>query len=109
MRTRGFLALVGGVVLSTAIVAAAAAETFMCPQPQEVRCVPAAPQIDGWRTNGGQMTGNSFMPNSECANVIPLGPTSQRLLCCYVKCGVFIREVKAAACTKVSESQFDCQ
>ena len=109
MRTRGSLALVGGVVLSTAIVAAAAAETFMCPQPQQVNCVPAAAQIDGWRTNGGQMTGNSFAPNSECANVVDLGPASKRLVCCYAKCGVFIRDVKATACAKVSESQFDCQ
>ena len=55
------------------------------------------------------MTGNSFAPNDQCANVIKLSASKQRLLCCYVKCGVFIHDVHAKACTKVSESEFNCE
>jgi hypothetical protein len=87
----------------------ALAATFDCPAPALIKCVPAVTNIGGWRANGGQMTGNAFESNSQCGNVDKLSPTKQRLLCCYEKCGVFYRDVTAKTCTKVSESQFNCE
>jgi len=86
----------------------AKAETFNCPPPQDIRCVPAVTHIGDWVDNGGQETGNTFGPNNQCANVIHLGANDQRLLCCYTKCGVFLRDVKSSSCEKISESQFTC-
>ncbi len=97
-----------GLLMLAVFAPPAMAATYTCPAPQNINCVPAVKQIGGWRDNNSQATGNSFGPNSQCANVIPLGPGRQRLLCCYVKCGVFLRDVRAASCTKISESQFDC-
>jgi len=109
MRAKLFASLFIGAAVSACLATAAIAETFMCPQPSQINCVPAVTTIGPWQHNGGQMTGNTFGPNSQCANVIKLGPTSQRLLCCYTKCGVFLRDVPARICTKVSPSQFDCR
>jgi hypothetical protein len=109
MRAKLFAALVGGALMLAIGSPAAIAETFTCPQPQQINCVPAVKTVDGWRSNGSQTTGNSFGPNDQCANVIKMSANKQRLLCCYVKCGVFIRDVKATSCTKVSESEFNCQ
>jgi hypothetical protein len=108
MNRRICLALSASVLMLAGFAPTAMAVTFTCPAPQSVNCVPATSPINGWRTNGGQMTGNSFSPNNQCLNTTPLGPNRQRLLCCYQKCGVFVRDVKARNCTKISESQFDC-
>ncbi len=40
----------------------AMAATFTCPPPQNINCVPAIKQIDGWRDNRSQATGNTFGP-----------------------------------------------
>jgi hypothetical protein len=107
---RGICPTLSTSVLLLAVFAPAAmAATYTCPAPQSINCVPATSSVNGWKANGGQMTGNSFGPNNQCSNVNSLGPNSQRLVCCYVKCGVFLRDVKAKSCTKTSESQFDCQ
>jgi hypothetical protein len=55
------------------------------------------------------MTGNSFAPNNQCGNIDKLSANTQRLLCCYVKCGVFYRDVGSKSCKKVSESEFNCE
>ena len=94
-------------VLSSADVARAA--TYICPAPNLVNCVPATKTIDGWTDNGGMKTGNTFAPNSTCANVINLPNGKKRLLCCYSCCGVFYRDVTARTCTKTSESEFNCE
>ncbi len=86
----------------------AQAATYTCPAPSLINCVPVKKVIGAWRDNGGMTTGNTFSPNSVCANVIPLSKGRVRLLCCYAKCGVFLRDVKANACTKPSESEFSC-
>jgi hypothetical protein len=91
-----------------AFASAATAASFNCPPPQQINCVPAVKNVGGWSDNGGQTTGNTFVPNNQCANVIPLSGNRQRLLCCYAKCGVFIRDVRARSCTKISESVLDC-
>ena len=74
-----------------------------------INCVPADKTIGAWKDNGGMMTGNTFGPNNQCANVIPLPTGEKRLLCCYTKCGVFLQDVKATECTKTSESEFVCK
>ena len=109
MKRRLLATLFVGAVFSASLTASALAETYTCPAPQEVKCVPAVSSIGPWQANGGQMTGNEFSPNSQCGNVDRLNPDTQRILCCYQKCGVFFRDVKARICTKVSESQFDCK
>jgi hypothetical protein len=93
--------------LSLAAVSAHA-EVLNCPAPNLVNCVPAVNNIAGWKANGGQMTGNTFMPNAQCANVIRLGPDNQRLLCCYTKCGVFFQDVRAHRCEKTGPGSFVC-
>jgi hypothetical protein len=103
LRTTGVV-----VLMSVAFAPMAVAANFACPPANNIRCVPAVKTISGWTDNGGQTTGNSFMPNSECANVIKLSATKQRLLCCYTKCGVFFRDVTASSCTKTSQSEFSC-
>ena len=108
MKAKLFATLIVGAMVSAGLSMPAAAATYMCPMPQQINCVPAVTSISGWQHNGGQMTGNSFGPNSQCANIIRLGPDTQRLLCCYTKCGVFIRDVRARRCAKISESQFNC-
>ncbi len=108
MRAKLFAALTGGVLTLAIGSPSAIAGPFTCPQPQQINCVPAVNSIAGWQSNGGQMTGNSFGPNDQCANVIKLSADKQRLLCCYVKCGVFIRDVESKSCTKVSQSEFHC-
>ena len=120
MRAKLLTALIVGAVASTIISTSAvaqptapmvpmAAARYMCPAPTQVNCVPASATIGPWQANGGQMTGNTFGPNSQCANVITLTPAKQRLLCCYQKCGVFIQDVPAKHCTKLNESAFSCQ
>ena len=108
MRAKLLVGLVVGALASASFSSAAVAGTFICPQPNQINCVPAVKSIAGWHDNGGQTTGNSFTPNNQCANVIKLNAHRQRLLCCYEKCGVFLRDVRATSCSKVSESQFDC-
>jgi hypothetical protein len=88
---------------------AANAADYTCPAPGQIDCVPVNKQIGAWKDNGGMTTGNSFMPNNQCANVINLPSGQKRLLCCYVKCGVFYQDVTAAECTKVRESAFTCR
>lgn len=87
MRAKYFAALVGGALVLAIGSPAAIAETFTCPQPQQINCVPAVRTVDGWRSNGGQMTGNSFAPNNQCGNVDTLGPNRRRthLLLCEVR------------------------
>ncbi len=88
---------------------ALAATTYHCPNPDQIRCVPSVSFLGGWQHNGGQMTGNTFAPNNQCANVITLSPGQQRLLCCYEKCGVFFRDVRSRQCVKTDESTFQCR
>jgi hypothetical protein len=109
MRAKLLAILFAGAVASVGLSMPAVAAVYMCPQPQQINCVPAVMSVGGWQHNGGQTTGNTYSPNSQCSNVVRLGPDSQRLVCCYTKCGVFLRDVRAAMCTKVSESQFDCR
>ena len=84
------------------------AANYSCPAPNQINCVPVKKVIGPWHDNGGQTTGNAFTPNNQCANVIPLPGGKVRLLCCYSKCGVFLRDVVAKQCTKPSESEFTC-
>jgi hypothetical protein len=109
MRAKLLAALVVGGFVSANSSTSALAATYNCPAPAQINCVPAANKVLGWTANGGQMTGNSFAPNNQCGNVDKLSPNTQRLLCCYVKCGVFYLDVKAKSCTKVSESEFNCE
>lgn len=109
MRAKLLTALFAGTVAAAVLSTSAIAEMYICPPPNQINCVPAVMSIDGWQHNGGQMTGNTFAPNNQCANVITLGPTSQRLLCCYTKCGVFIRDVPARICRKIGDARFDCR
>lgn len=81
---------------------------FSCPRPEQVRCVPTVTTIGDWTHNGGQMTGNTFAPNNQCANVISLPSGETRLMCCYTKCGVFYNDVKFRGCQKTSQSTFLC-
>ena len=108
MNAKILTALFVGTVMSAILSIPAAAVSYVCPPPSQVNCVPAVLNIGPWQHNGGQMTGNTFMPNNQCANVINTGPTTQRLLCCYTKCGVFIRDVNSRICKKVSEREFLC-
>jgi hypothetical protein len=110
MRAKLVTALIAGTVMAASLASAAVAQGgYVCPAPQQVMCVPTVNNIGPWRTNGGMMTGNVFMPNNQCANVITLAPDKQRLLCCYEKCGVFIQDVQAKHCTKVNEREFRCE
>ena len=119
MRAKLLTALIVGAVASTIISISAvaqpaamvpmAASRYMCPAPTQINCVPAVATIGPWQANGGQMTGNTFGPNNQCANVITLSPDKQRLLCCYTKCGVFTQDVPAKHCTKLNQSAFSCQ
>lgn len=88
---------------------AARAATYTCPAPNLVNCVPATKAIGAWKDNGSMKTGNTFAPNSTCANVINLPNGKKRLLCCYTCCGVFYQDVSAKTCTKTSESEFSCE
>ena len=97
-----------GVLSFLAFGSTASAVTINCPPPNTVNCVPASSSILGWTANGGQMTGNSFSPNSQCANLIRLGNGLQRLVCCYSKCGVFLRDVRAQRCQKINSGSFLC-
>ena len=85
------------------------AADYACPDPAQVKCVPAETTIGSWAHNGGQMTGNTFAPNNQCANVIPLPDGKTRLLCCYSKCGVFIMDVPQKKCKKITKSKFICR
>lgn len=109
MRARLLATLFVGAMMPAIMSASAVAATYICPPPSQITCVPALKSVAGWVDNNGQTTGNTFMPNNQCANVIPLGPGKQRLLCCYAKCGVFLRDVEARMCTKVSEREFECR
>jgi hypothetical protein len=109
MRAKLLTALLAGAVVSASLSMPAAAATYICPPPSQINCVPATMTVGPWQHNGGQMTGNTFMPNNQCANVINTGPMTQRLVCCYTKCGVFIQDVNARMCRKVSERAFECR
>ena len=87
----------------------ASAALINCPPPSAVNCIPAVNSLLGWTANGGQMTGNSFSPNSQCANLIRLGGGLQRLVCCYSKCGVFLRDIRANRCQKINVGSFVCE
>ena len=106
MRAKLLTALI---VVSAALSIPAGAMTYVCPPPSQINCVPAIKTIGAWQDNNSQATGNMFGPNNQCANVIRLGPAQQRLLCCYTKCGVFLRDVPSTMCTKISQSQFECR
>ena len=108
MRASIITTLLAATVTAAGLFTAAAAGGYVCPPPQDIKCVPAVQTIGPWQHNGGQMTGNTFMPNNQCANVIKTGPTTQRLVCCYAKCGVFLRDVQAKVCRKLSEREFEC-
>ncbi|HUI96129.1 MAG TPA: hypothetical protein VLX44_10275 [Xanthobacteraceae bacterium] len=98
-----------GCVLSLLLLPCGAdAASYTCPAPNQINCVPATKVIGPWHDNNSQATGNAFGPNNQCANVIPLPGGKIRLLCCYTKCGVFLRDVVAKRCTKPSESEFTC-
>ncbi len=88
---------------------AAQAATYTCPAPNLINCVPVKKKIGAWRDNGSMATGNTFSPNNTCANIIKLPNGRIRLVCCYTKCGVFLRDVRARECTKPSESEFNCE
>lgn len=109
MRAKLLAALVVGGFVSASWSTTALAATFNCPAPADIKCVPAVNTVNGWTANGGQMTGNSFAPNNQCGNIDKLSANTQRLLCCYVKCGVFYRDVGSKSCKKVSESEFNCE
>ena len=87
----------------------AKAAAYYCPAANTVACVPAQKTIGAWKDNGGMSTGNTFAPNSACANVTNLPNGVKRLFCCYAHCGVFLQDVQANQCTKTSVSQFVCQ
>lgn len=88
----------------------AQAQTYKCPAPDLVKCVPTPTPIHTptpppggsiWKANGGAMTGNTFLPNNQCGNMQKLPNGKQRLVCCYTKCGVYTLDVPAAPpCTK---------
>jgi hypothetical protein len=109
MRKRQVVAILMAVVGMLAFRCGADAANFTCPAPNLIECVPAKKLIGGWRDNNSLATGNAFAPNNQCANVIPLPHGKIRLLCCYTKCGVFLRDVVAKSCTKPTESEFTCQ
>jgi len=90
-------------------VRSAEAVDFNCPAANAITCVPVQKTIGAWKDNGGAKTGNTFAPNSGCANVVNLPNGEKRLACCYTLCGVFLQDVQAKQCTKTSESQFSCQ
>ena len=100
--------VVGCVLALLASPRGANATEYVCPAPSAVNCVPAQNQMGPWKANGGMMTGNTFAPNNICSNMDKLPNGQTRLLCCYVKCGVFYQDVKARQCTKLSESTFSC-
>jgi hypothetical protein len=83
-------------------------QSYDCPSPEKITCLPTAKQVDGWTHNGGSVKGNSFASSDQCANIISLDGTSQRLVCCYTKCGIFTRDVGFKDCQKTSLSHFEC-
>ena len=101
-----FLALLS---LFPLLSSSAHATIYNCPNPEQIRCVPVVSFVGQWVHNGGQTTGNRFSPNDQCANVISLGALQQRLVCCYEKCGVFIRTVRSTRCSKLNEATFECR
>jgi hypothetical protein len=103
------VALLTMMLLSLVAVQFVSAADYACPDPSQVKCVPASTTMGAWTHNGGQMTGNTFAPNNQCANVISLPDGKTRLLCCYTKCGVFIQDVPSKTCRKTSESKFTCR
>lgn len=107
MMVMGLLA-VSLTVLGMTSIQSANAAGFVCPSPALVNCVPAVNNLGSWTHNGGQMTGNTFAPNNQCANVIRLEDGQNRLLCCYTKCGVFYMDVPYRKCAKRNESRFEC-
>ena len=82
---------------------------YSCPSPEQVKCVPSDTTLGMWKHNGGQMTGNTFAANNQCANIIALSSSESRLFCCYTKCGVFYVDVKHNKCSKLSQSIFRCE
>lgn len=102
------LSLTALFLLNLTMVNVSHAASFTCPAPSQINCIPAINSIGGWKANGGQMTGNTFAPNNQCANVIVLPNNANRLLCCYTKCGVFIMDVPFTRCSKVNQSRFIC-
>lgn len=96
-------------VLSVVVGGVSFAADYTCPSPDQVRCIPAESEIGPWKANGGQMTGNTFAPNNQCANVLQLSANESRLFCCYTKCGVFIQDVQHKVCRKSDQSHFSCR
>lgn len=113
MRNNHFAAFMGISALCTLALLGstlgARAANYACPAANLVNCVPVKKLIGAWKDNGGMQTGNTFAPNSTCANVIALPNGKKRLLCCYTFCGVFFQDVSAKMCTKTSESEFSCE
>jgi hypothetical protein len=105
---RFLLLFVGLLVLSATSAQNASAEVYSCPSPTLVKCIPTVNTIGTWTHNGGQMTGNTFAPNNQCANVITLPNQDSRLFCCYTKCGVFFMDVPYK-CRKLSQVRFACE
>lgn len=98
----------GFLIVGSTFAQTAQAGSYTCPAANLINCIPASPTVGPWVANGGQMTGNTFAPNNQCANVIQLNPQEWRLVCCYTKCGVFLQDVRANKCEKIGESHFRC-
>src|SRR5690242_14609729 len=84
---------------------------FRCPAPSEVKCKAFAESVGPWKQNGGyrESVNTAFAPNAQCANVIKLNQSSNRLMCCYKECGALYMDVNFQSCTKTSPSDFHCQ
>ncbi|MBF0360678.1 MAG: hypothetical protein HQK49_06690 [Oligoflexia bacterium] len=103
-----FRSILSALVLSVIAFQVVNAAEFNCPAPSQVNCVPAVNSIGAWFANGGQATGNTFMANNQCANVIHMSNNQSRLVCCYSKCGVFLLDVPYVRCVKRTQSHFIC-
>jgi len=91
------------------LVAVSAQVTYNCDSPSTFLCFPGPSAAGGWTANGGGSHVTDFMPNNQCANVIPLGNGYSRLFCCYTPCGAFYQDVPYPTCVKTSTSSFTCR
>jgi hypothetical protein len=100
------------IIFSAAAAPVPSVTTFVCPSPDQVKCIPTDSVLmtpsGEWQANGGQMTGNTFAPDNQCANMIALPNSQTRLVCCYTKCGVFLLDVPYAQCIKQTRYRFIC-
>ncbi|XXQ33979.1 Uncharacterized protein PBTT_04442 [Plasmodiophora brassicae] len=94
--------------VAAVLVSLSVATDFTCPQPSQIHCAASPTAIGNWKANGGQSAVTGFVPNAECANVIPLAGGLSRLFCCYTTCGVFYQDVPYTGCSKTSQSTFTC-